>query len=140
MTSEQKAARRTWEASYREENRELLRKRHREYERKRRKVNISYRLASNLRIVTSKALTRGQKGGSAVRDLGCTIPELKAHLERQFRPGMSWENYGPKGWHIDHVQALAKFDLTDRKQFLQACHYTNLQPLWWQENLAKGGR
>ena len=50
---------------------------------------------------------------------------------------MTWENYGRMGWHMDHIIPLANFDLTDRQQFLEACHYTNLQPLWWQENLMK---
>jgi hypothetical protein len=76
------------------------------------------------------------KAGSPVRDLGCTVPELKLHLEALFQPGMSWDNYGE--WHIDHIKPLAKFDLTDRDQFVQACHYTNLRPLWAEENLSKG--
>lgn len=60
------------------------------------------------------------------------------HLERQFTPGMSWTNYGD--WHIDHIKPLASFDLTDRVQLLVACHFTNLQPLWAEENLKKGDR
>ncbi len=83
-------------------------------------------------------MSRGQKVGSAVRDLGCSVDKLKKHLESRFRFGMTWENYGM--WHIDHIRPLASFDLTDRVQFLQACHYTNLQPLWAPENLGKGAR
>jgi hypothetical protein len=49
--------------------------------------------------------------------------------------GMSWANYGL--WQIDHIQPLVAFDLTDREQFLKACNYTNLQPLWTIENLSK---
>lgn len=64
--------------------------------------------------------------------------ELRAHLETRFLPGMTWENYG--AWHIDHVRPLASFDLTDRAQLLQACHYTNLQPLWARDNRSKGAR
>jgi len=66
------------------------------------------------------------------------VPELMAYLEALFTPGMTWDNRGLYGWHIDHIKPLASFDLTDREQFLQACHYTNLQPLWWQDNLKKG--
>lgn len=85
---------------------------------------------------------RGIRAGSAVRDLGCSIAELRAHLEARFKSGMTWTNWGrlPGSWQIDHIRPLASFDLTDRDQLLEACHYTNLQPLWWQENLKKGAK
>lgn len=95
-------------------------------------------LSSALRTRLRMAVRRGQKAGSAVRDLGCSIEELRKRLEVQFRPGMTWENWSRTGWHIDHIRPLASFDLTDRTQLLQACHYTNLQPLWAEENLKKG--
>lgn len=77
-----------------------------------------------------------------MRDLGCTIEELKAHLESLFKPGMTWDNWGHTGdvWHLDHIIPLASFDLTDPEQVKLACHYTNLQPLWATENLQKGAR
>lgn len=61
-----------------------------------------------------------------------------AHLEAQFAPGMTWENRGE--WHVDHIRPLASFDLTDPEQLRTASHYTNLQPLWASDNLAKGAR
>jgi hypothetical protein len=85
------------------------------------------------------AAIRGEyKSGSAVADLGCTIKELVAHLEGQFLPGMTWKNWSRHGWHIDHIEPLCSFDLTDRAQVLRACHYTNLRPMWAIENLRKG--
>jgi len=50
---------------------------------------------------------------------------------------MSWDNYGYYGWHVDHIIPLSAFDLTDPIQFKKAMYYTNLQPLWMEENLAK---
>ena len=50
---------------------------------------------------------------------------------------MSWENHSQTGWHIDHIKPLSRFDLSDREQFLEACHYSNLQPLWAEDNLSK---
>ncbi len=101
------------------------------------KTSVGARLASGLRARLGVAIKNGQKTGSAVRDLGCTVEELKKHLESKFQPGMTWENWSRTGWHIDHVRPLASFDLTERSQFLQACHYTNLQPLWAAENFEK---
>jgi hypothetical protein len=102
--------------------------------------NVNYRLGISLRTRLYQALKGNYKTGSAVKDLGCTIEELKAHLESQFQNGMSWDNYGLKGWHIDHIIPLASFDLTNREEFLKACHYGNLQPLWAKDNLSKGDK
>ena len=63
--------------------------------------------------------------------------ELKEHLEKQFKEGMSWENYGFYGWHIDHILPLSSFDLTKAEEQKKAFHYTNLQPLSAKENLQK---
>lgn len=98
-----------------------------------RKNDINYKLSCSLRERVSRLV----RTGSAVKDLGCTVEELKSHLESKFQFGMSWDNYGLYGWHIDHIKPLASFDLTDRKQLLEACHYTNLQPLWAKDNLLK---
>jgi hypothetical protein len=53
---------------------------------------------------------------------------------------MTWDNWSLDGWHIDHIKPLNKFDLSDRSQFLEAVHYTNLQPLWAVDNLSKGDK
>lgn len=99
--------------------------------------DIQFRLMSSLRARLRLAIKNNQKIGSAIHDLGCTIEELKIHLEKQFQEGMTWENHGLYGWHIDHIIALSSVDLTDKKQFLQVVHYTNLQPLWAKDNLEK---
>ena len=118
----------------------------REYERKKLVEDVNFLLAKGLRIRINHALKNGQKRGSAVRDLGCSVEELKIWLEQQFyfrlKTGekMSWDNYGYYGWHIDHIKALANFDLTNRKQFKKACHWFNLQPLWAEENWSKGAK
>jgi hypothetical protein len=104
----------------------------------RRALNINYKLTEVLRTRLYFALKNNSKSGSAVKDLGCTVPELKLYLESKFQPGMTWDNWAVRGWHIDHIKPLSSFDLTNRKEFLKACHYTNLQPLWWYDNIKKG--
>ena len=93
------------------------------------------KLMANLRIRLHRAIRNGN--GSAVVDLGCSIPEFMDYIEKQFLPGMTWENWGRDTWHLDHIKPLASFDLTDREQFLEACHYTNFQPLWAMDNMRK---
>lgn len=100
--------------------------------------DLKYRLRCILRSRFRFALKGNFKSGSAVRDLGCSIEQLKLHLESKFQPGMTWENYGQ--WHIDHIQPLSSFDLTDLEQIKIACHYTNLQPLWAVDNLRKSSK
>lgn len=119
---------------YNKENREWFRN----YENKKRRENINFKLGKNLRNRLLAYVRRGSvKSGSAVRDLGCSIEELKRWLSLKFQDGMNWENYG-KEWHIDHVKPLVTFDLTNKEEFLRAFNYTNLQPLWKYENLSKG--
>jgi len=119
--------------AYRQANKDKLN----EYDRNRIKTDIQYKLRKNLRCRFHNALKGNYKSGSAIKDLGCTIEELKSYLESKFLPGMTWDNWSIDGWHIDHIKPLSSFDLTDRQQFLESCHYTNLQPLWAKDNLLK---
>jgi hypothetical protein len=70
--------------------------------------------------------------------IGCSVPQLRKHLEAQFTEGMTWDNHGE--WHIDHIKPCASFDLTDAEQQLECFNYTNLQPLWASDNLSKGAK
>lgn len=120
------------------ENKDFLSKRKLEYQTRRRKEDPAFRLAQNLRNRLNKVLKGRLKAGSAIRELGCSPSELKTHIENQFKPGMDWKNHGD--WHVDHIKPLSKFDLTDLSELREACHYSNLQPLWAKENLEKRDR
>lgn len=67
--------------------------------------------------------------------VGCSAEFLKQHLERQFQPGMTFENYGK--WHVDHIRPCASFDLQDPKQAAECFNWRNLQPLWAADNIRK---
>ena len=88
----------------------------------------------------------GVRGNSAVKLLGCSLPKFMEYMEEQFYNNpetsekMTWDNWKIDGWHIDHIKPLSKFNLNDPKQVEKAVHYTNLQPLWWRENLEKGAK
>jgi hypothetical protein len=75
----------------------------------------------------------------ATRDLlGCSMDDFKIYLESKFEPGMSWGNYGYRGWHVDHIVPCALFDLSKPAHVRRCFHFSNLQPLWAQDNLRKG--
>ena len=124
------ATQRVWKRK----NREKLKARHNH----RMKTDIQYKLIYNIRKRVNRAINGDYKAGSVVRDLGCSKEYLEKYLESKFTEGMTWDNYGE--WHIDHIKPLCSFDLTKREEFLEAVHYTNLQPLWEGDNLRKGGR
>lgn len=108
-----------------------------EYERERYASNPQHQLAHKVRSRFAHALRRYgadvTKPAQTFELIGCTIPELLAHLERQFEPGMTLDNI-----HIDHRRPLSSFDLSDPDQVREAMHWTNLQPLWPRDNLSKG--
>jgi len=106
----------------------------------RRKTDIQFRLAGNLRSRLNEGLKKNFKTGSAVRDLGCSMGEFKVYVEKRWLAGMSWDNYGPNGWHLDHITPLASFDLQDPNQLRKACYYTNYQPLWAEDNRKKAAK
>jgi hypothetical protein len=121
-------------------NKDKIRVQKNNYYNNKRKTDIQFKLSRNLRSRLNSAVNGNYKSGSAIKDLGCTIEQLKQYLESKFQSGMSWDNWTLDGWHIDHIKPLASFDLTDRKQLLEACHYTNLQPLWATDNLIKSDK
>jgi hypothetical protein len=72
--------------------------------------------------------------------IGCGVSELMAHLAAQFQPGMSWENHGRNGWHVDHIVPCSHFDLTDPAEQKRCFHFSNLQPLWEADNIRKSNK
>jgi len=113
------------------------------HKKKRMKEDPGYKLSALLRNRVKSILKERKKVGSAVKDLGCAAGFLKEYIESMFYPRsetreeMTWDNWSLDGWHLDHIKPLALFDLTDREQFLEACHYTNLQPLWIEDHKEK---
>lgn len=82
-----------------------------------------------------KGSTKGGRSWEAI--LGYSTEDLKAHIERQFQRGMSWDNYGE--WHVDHIVPVAEFAFTsaDDPEFKACWALTNLRPLWARDNLTK---
>lgn len=112
--------------------------------RARRKVwraNPHNRVRQNLGSRLSRAIRAagGCKDQSILRVIGCTMPELNARLERLFLRGMTWKNYG-KVWHVDHIVPCAYFDLTKPEEQRRCFHFSNLRPLWAEQNIRESNR
>lgn len=105
------------------------------------KSDVNFRIRFRMRNRIWMSLQRGVATHGGTTDmLGCTIPEFKAYIESLWLPGMTWENYGREGWHIDHIKPCKAFNLTDMEQQKICFHHTNTQPLWEFDNLSKGAR
>ncbi len=72
--------------------------------------------------------------------LGCSLSALVEKFEHQFEDGMSWDNFGARGWVIDHILPVSRFDFRKITHIRRACHYRNLRPCWEAENIRKGNR
>lgn len=108
---------------------------HREYVKKRKAIDPVFKLSLGLRNYLGRRLRSAGRSVSAVRDLGCSLEELRNSLEAQFLPGMSWGNHGE--WELDHIVPFSLVDLRDPEVQKRLVHHTNLRPLWKCDNLSR---
>ena len=99
------------------------------------KTDVNFRILRNLRNRIWYALKRNTKSEHTIELLGCSIDQLKQHLQSKFKQGMTWSNYG--SWHVDHMIPCASFDLSKESEQRECFNYKNLQPLWAIDNLRK---
>jgi len=126
-----------YERKHRSETKETIREKAAKYVADKSANDLNFYLKRIIRRRISMAAKRINKTGSSVKDLGCSIEDLRKHLESQFKSNMTWDNYGVGGWEIDHIRPLSGFDLSNREEFLVACNYVNLQPLWKKDHMIK---
>lgn len=123
---------------YEEKNKEFLKEKKRIVISERIKKDPVFHIKQLMRKRLYDFITRNNivKKNRTFDIIGCTPEFLKEYLEKQFRDGMNWENRGE--WHIDHIIPLSS--ATSEEELYKLCHYTNLQPLWAEENLRKGNK
>jgi hypothetical protein len=112
-----------------------------ERRRERYATDINYRTRKLLRRRLRHALKNNKKDHT-MDLIGCTVEQSVQHIEKQFTPGMTWENQG-KGddeWEIDHIIPFVAFDVSNRDEQFIVCWYQNTQPLWGPDNRSKGGK
>ena len=120
---------------HKEKHKEYTKNYNKQYFRQRLKKDPIFRMTCINRTLIYRAL-KGSKSKRSIEILGCSIEKLWQHLENQFTNGMTRDNYGK--WHVDHIIPLASAQTIKDKEKL--CHYTNLQPLWANDNLKKGSK
>lgn len=126
-------------AEWRKNNTEKRNGMLRVWSKKKRIEDVNFKILANLRGRIWWALQRKVvKSAKTLRLIGCHVDQLRAHLEKQFTTGMSWQNYGL--WHIDHIRPCSSFDLTKPEQQRLCFNFSNLQPLWAVDNLKKGSK
>lgn len=128
--------RKTYRKKWEIRNRDKIRTQKREYVRHKRATDPQFNIRSRLTI-RLRGLVKHGKADSTLGLLGCTLPEFKAYFEGLFTPEMNWDAFNKGKIHIDHQRPCCSFDLTDPGQQRECFCYTNLQPLWQKDNLAK---
>lgn len=97
-----------------------------------------YKLKLTLQSRTSYFFKHKKFKKSSTYDdiFGDTYDNIKMFISSKFIEGMSWDNHGFNGWHIDHIIPLCS--AKTEEDLYKLCHYTNLQPLWAEDNWKKG--
>jgi hypothetical protein len=102
------------------------------------KINRKIRDSLNHRISGALKSINITKNNKTCTYLNCSIPFLKLWIEFQFQENMDWENYGK--WELDHVKPCCSYNLGLIEEQLLCFHWSNLQPLWKEDNIKKGGK
>ena len=113
------------------------------YYKSRMENDVQFRAKELIRCRINLALKNNKtrdKSGPTIELLGASVKDVLSHIERQFQPGMNWDNWTVDGWHLDHIRPCASFDLTDPEHQRECFHFSNLQPLWAADNIRKGDK
>jgi hypothetical protein len=127
---------------YREKNIDKIREIKRNYEKTRKHNDPLYKLINNFRTAIYQVLKENnvQKNGHYFEILKYLPEDLIVHLEKQFKDGMNWDNYGE--WHVDHILPISRHNIQEigDEEFMKCWSLNNLQPMWGEENIRKSNK
>lgn len=134
-----KEKRKIYNKEWRRKNHKRVKEDNRKRINKRLKKDLSFAIKHKIGAAMRNAIKRGFKKTSAQILLGCSISEFKIYIESKFLPGMTWENWGlgMTKWNLDHIIPIAAFDMKKEEDQKKCWHYSNFQPLWQKDNIAK---
>ena len=127
-----------YKKTWAKKNHKKIKEQKREYVKNRNKNDFIFNLKNRIRNRLYNFLTKNNisKKNKTFDIVGCTPLQLREYIEKKFVDGMNWENRGK--WHIDHIIPLCSTKNED--EVYKLCHYTNLQPLWDEDNLKKSDK
>lgn len=127
---------------WRDNNRDSHLDKRRNQQKEKRNVDSLYKLGQNIRIAISSSFRRGKKGFKKPLKteiiLGCDISFLIEYLTTKCGKELTPQDFHRYGYHIDHIVPIST--AKTEEDVIKLCHYTNLQPLWWEDNLSKSDK
>lgn len=139
-------------------NKEKINEYYKNYVKNRESVDFEFKLKN--RVSSSiylhlKKLSIDKDNNSTFNYLPYNVKELKEHLESQFEPWMTWENWGVYKisewddqdsstwkWHIDHIIPHSKFSYKsmEDESFKECWALSNLRPYSAKQNIIDNDR
>ena len=113
-------------------------KEHRKAYIKKYNLNPKNKIKNSLRSRINELLNKKYNNPKTIDLIGCDYDFFIKYIENKFIKNMSWDNYGYYGWHLDHIIPLSSANTEE--EIYKLYHYTNLQPLWAEDNLKKSNK
>lgn len=125
---------------WRKNNPTLIKEYKREHIKRRMKRDPVFRAICTMRTrLSSYAKKKNiKKNDGFMKVIGITPEGFRDHIASMFQEGMSWDNYGLFTWHLDHIIPIS--NATTVEELERLSHYTNIQPLWREDNLDKSNK
>ena len=110
-------------------------------DKERRKTDLNFKLAHNIRNRTNKAFKSQnvRKTNKKFDLLGCCHSIFKKWINHQLYGNITVQNYGTV-WQIDHCLAVATFNLLDENDMKKCFNWFNLRPMYVRDNIIKGDK
>jgi hypothetical protein len=127
---------------WKDSNKEKYLSDRRQKEKRKRESDSFYKFSQNIRILISSSFKRGnkkiKKTTCTENIIGCSIDFFIEYILSKCPEGTELKDFKRFGYHIDHIIpiSIAKTE----EEIIKLNHYTNLQPLWWKDNLSKSNK
>ena len=111
------------------------------YEKNKRKTNLNFKLACNLRSRTNEAFKSQnvEKLNKTFDLVGCSQSFFKRWILHQLYGDMTEENYGSV-LTLDHCYPLSKTNLSDKSEMKKSTYWIKIRPMYSSENISKGDK